>query len=160
MNDDPYSDAIMDLAHKQSGHGRLADPRSSATLDNPLCGDRVTIDVEWTNEGTLKQVAHVVRGCALCLAAASVIGDGAPGKSINELAEAVNELKRFLRDEKTQSLRIWPDLAVFKPIRSHKSRFDCVLLPFAALLKGLGVSEGADQGQVVPTDSTQTTKEP
>ena len=35
----------MAAARRASGHGRLAHPHGTATADNPLCGDRVTVDV-------------------------------------------------------------------------------------------------------------------
>jgi nitrogen fixation NifU-like protein len=31
----------------------------------------------------------------------------------------------------------WPELAAFAPVHAHKSRHDCVLLPFAALTQAL-----------------------
>lgn len=47
-------------------------PTETATVDNPLCGDRVTIDVKLAG-GKLAAIGHQVRGCLLCEAAAATI---------------------------------------------------------------------------------------
>lgn len=145
MSDDLYPDAILALARNKAGQGRLPNPHATVTVDNPLCGDRVTLDVKWAENGTVLQVAHVVRGCALCHAAATLVSDRAPGKSNHELAQATGELKRFLHRERDEVPNGFPDLAVFEPVRSHKSRFDCVLLPFAALLKSIKAATSSRQ---------------
>jgi nitrogen fixation protein NifU and related proteins len=46
MKDDLYHQAILDLARRATGRGRLETPQTSATVDNPLCGDRVTMDLD------------------------------------------------------------------------------------------------------------------
>jgi nitrogen fixation NifU-like protein len=33
--------------------------------------------------------------------------------------------------------RSWPELAAFAPVHAHKSRHECVLLPFEALIRAL-----------------------
>ena len=46
MTQQLYNDAILIEAKAAHGHGRLSAPDASITCDNPLCGDRVTIDLE------------------------------------------------------------------------------------------------------------------
>ena len=45
MGSQLYSDAILATAKARHGHGRLDHPDGTATCDNPLCGDRVTVDL-------------------------------------------------------------------------------------------------------------------
>jgi len=40
-----YQAAIKSLAQAATGHGRLDAPDGRALLDNPLCGDRVAMEV-------------------------------------------------------------------------------------------------------------------
>ena len=56
----------MALAKSKTGAGKLAAPTKSARRDNPLCGDRVTIDVRLDETATIAEIAHQVRGCLLC----------------------------------------------------------------------------------------------
>ena len=91
MSDDLYHQAILDLARRATGHGRLEAPQASVRVDNPLCGDRVTLDLDLV-DGRVSAVAHQVRGCLLCQAAAAVIGARAPGESPTALRENAERL--------------------------------------------------------------------
>ena len=136
MND-LYHDAIMAAARRTSGHGRLARPHGSATVDNPLCGDRVTIDVELGPPGKVARVGHVVRGCVLCEAAAVLIAEQAPERGLEELLCAGVGVDAALRDGASFP---WPELEMFAPVRSVGSRHRCVGLSFEALAAALGES--------------------
>ena len=71
-----YQDRIVALAKAKTGAGKLAAPTKSARRDNPLCGDRVTIDVKLDDSGQIAEIAHQVRGCLLCQASASALAVG------------------------------------------------------------------------------------
>ncbi len=137
MIDDIYTDPILELARKRIGHGRLADPRASVVLDNPLCGDRIRLDMDWRDDGKISGVAHEVRGCVLCRAAASALATVAPGRGKAQLVGIVRELEQILTGVSHDGDRRYSELAAFEAVCGHKSRFDCVLLPFKALLNGL-----------------------
>ena len=126
-----YQDAIMSAARAATGKGRLADADASATRDNPLCGDRATIDVKLAG-GRIAAVGHEVRGCALCQAAASVIGATAPGLAAGEAAALPAAVEALLAGGPPPS-GVFSRLEMFTPVRAHRSRFDCVRLPFMAL---------------------------
>ncbi|MFO0997673.1 MAG: iron-sulfur cluster assembly scaffold protein [Alphaproteobacteria bacterium] len=130
MAEQLYQAAIVETARRATGKGRLPAPDASATLDNPLCGDRVTIDLA-LDGGRVTALGHDVRGCVLCEAAASVIGAHAIGATADELRAAARSAASLLKDSATQPA--WPDLAMFAPARPHRSRHRCVLLPFEAL---------------------------
>ena len=87
MSEELYQAALVARAHAGRGRGRLAAPDRSITLDNPLCGDRVTLDLRLAN-GQIAAVGHLVRGCLLCEAGAETIAAHAPGKTTAELAKA------------------------------------------------------------------------
>ena len=137
MKDDLYHQAILDLARRATGRGRLETPQTSATVDNPLCGDRVSLDLD-LREGRVSAIGHRVRGCLLCQAAASVIGARAPGLEPAALREEAERLRRLIVEGPGAAIDgLWPELAAFEPVHRHKSRHDCVLLPFDALIQAL-----------------------
>ncbi|HSS63568.1 MAG TPA: iron-sulfur cluster assembly scaffold protein [Gammaproteobacteria bacterium] len=131
-----YHQAILDAASARTGEGALHAPHGRASVDNPLCGDRVRVDVS-VSGGRIEHVAHRVRGCLLCEAAASVIGAQAPGESVEELIALRQALRAFLSDDSLGPPRRWPALEMFAPVAQHRSRHDCVMLPFDALVKAL-----------------------
>lgn len=139
MND-LYHDAIMTAARRTSGHGRLVCSHGSATVDNPLCGDRVTIDVALDPSAAgVVRVGHVVRGCVLCEAAAVLIAEQAPERRVEELLGAGAGVEAALRDGAPFP---WPALEMFAPVRGVASRHRCVGLPFEALATALTTALG------------------
>lgn len=133
MSDDLYHARLVQLARAAHGHGVLAPPRRFATRDNPLCGDQVTVEVRLAG-GAVAAVAHRVKGCLLCQAAAAALGARAPGAPEEEVRRAFVQVRALLQDGAELPAGHWPELALFAPVRAYKSRHRCVLLPFEALL--------------------------
>ncbi|HEY6106372.1 MAG TPA: iron-sulfur cluster assembly scaffold protein [Anaeromyxobacteraceae bacterium] len=133
---DLYHQALVRLARAAEGAGDLAGATASATLDNPLCGDRVTVEVRLAG-GCVAALAHRVRGCILCQASASLLGRAAPGRTPAELAGAQAALTALLRSGALPPPGPFADLALFAPVRAVPSRHRCALLPFEALARAL-----------------------
>jgi nitrogen fixation NifU-like protein len=131
-----YHQAILSAAAEATGRGAIDEADARVTLDNPLCGDRVHIDV-LLKGSRVSRLAHEVRGCLLCEAAASVIGAQAPGESLEDLRRVAAKLRARLCGEAAPESLPWPALEIFAPVRGFKSRHDCVLLPFDALVQAL-----------------------
>lgn len=126
---DLYQSQLLAHAKTPHGAGRLPRPSASASLDNPLCGDRITLDLVCEGD-VVTAVGHEVKGCALCQAAASVIGLKAPGRTRLDLAA----LEAQTRDMLTRNMAPpFAEMQFFTAVRDYKSRHDCVLLPFRAL---------------------------
>ena len=136
MSDELYQREIMDRAKAPVRAGRLASPDVTATVDNPLCGDRVTIDLK-LDGGRIADIAHQVRGCALCQASASVMAAAAIGQTA-EAVDAVRARLRAMLGGGEAPSAPWQDLGIFTPVRRYKSRHECVILPFDALSQALG----------------------
>ena len=119
MSDDLYQDKIMALAHDGARTGRMESPDATATVDNPLCGDRVTIDVR-VKDGRISDITHHVRGCVLCQASAAALG----------------ALRDMLTGDAAPSGE-WATFEAFTPVAAHSSRHSCVLLPFDAIAEAL-----------------------
>lgn len=134
--DELYQAALVARAKQGRARGRLPSPQRSITLDNPLCGDRVTLDVDLA-DGRVAKVGHQVRGCLLCEAAAELIAGQAPGKSAADLAGATSAVTSILKEGRPAPAGEWSTLAIFAPVHRVKSRQECVLLPFEALNKAL-----------------------
>lgn len=140
MKDDLYHQAILDLARSSTGSGRLETPDARVTIDNPLCGDRITLDLALAH-GHVAELAHKARGCLLCQAAASIVGARAPGETPAALRQVADRLACAVASEPDAAGVVWPELAAFAPVHRHKSRHECVLLPFQALILALDEAE-------------------
>lgn len=138
MSEGIYHDEIKTLAKSDSGPGKLEQPDSQVTIDNPLCGDRVRIEL-CVDGDRISAEAHNVKGCLLCRASANAIGSAAVGLSAADVDKVSGALKAMLKGD---SLNEWPlpgweALDLFQPVSSHKSRHECVMLPFKALAAAL-----------------------
>ena len=134
MNDQIYQDRIVALAKAKTGAGKLETPTKSARRDNPLCGDRVTVDIKLDGQGRITEIAHQVRGCLLCQASASALSAVAVGRDGAGIAELRHDAERALGREAGEPHE---PFTAFAPVAAHKSRQECVLLPFEALKDAL-----------------------
>ena len=134
MNDQLYQDRIVALAKAKTGAGKLAAPTRSARRDNPLCGDRVIIDVRLDGEGRIAEIAQQVRGCLLCQASASALASVAVGRDRAGIEAVRHDAEKAIGRADGQ-----PDepFAAFAPVKAHKARHECVLLPIEALQDAL-----------------------
>jgi nitrogen fixation NifU-like protein len=130
MSDRLYQERIVALAKAKTGAGKLASPTKSARRDNPLCGDRVSIDVTLDGEGKIAEIAHQVRGCLLCQASASALASVVVGRDAAGVADLRHDAERAIGRKAGEPHE---PFVAFVPVREHKSRHECVLLPFEAL---------------------------
>ena len=128
MSDELYQETLLHLARDAPRKGRLEPNDASVRLDNPLCGDRVRIDLRMSGE-RIADLAHEVRGCLLCQAAAGVIGTRAIGLDRGGVTSLCDDVERLLTGETPAA----SELEAFRPVTRHRSRYDCVRLPFQAL---------------------------
>jgi nitrogen fixation NifU-like protein len=139
--EDLYNEALVRLARERAGAGQLQAPAGAASLDSPLCGDRVTVEVR-LGGGRIEALAHRVRGCVLCEASASLLGRAAPGRTVDEVEAARAVLETLLRDGASVPAGPFGALSAFAPVHAVPSRHACVLLPFEALRAAIAGARG------------------
>ena len=61
------------------------DPTASFEGSNPLCGDRITLQLG-IKDGVVERVGFTGRGCAISQASASLLTDEVKGKPVDEVA--------------------------------------------------------------------------
>jgi len=138
-----YSAALLRLAAEATGVGRLPERDASADILNPTCGDRITVDVGLA-AGRIAALGYEVHACVLTQASASLLGRHATGRTAAEIRVVAEQIEAMLRVGSDLPAGNWADYAVFAPVRAHKSRHECVMLPLRALLAALDA--GGPQG--------------
>ena len=144
MSDPLYRKELLRLAADAQGAGRLEAPDGSATLHNPACGDRVTVDVRLA-DGRITALAHRTHACVLAQASASILGAHAKGLDRTGLGALQMAVAAMLSGGATPDMP-FQDYAVFDGVAAHKGRHKCVLLPLEAALEAFAVSEAAEPG--------------
>jgi nitrogen fixation protein NifU and related proteins len=87
MVDDLYREVILDHYKNPRGHGVIEEADAQAEGLNPLCGDEVTIYVQFEDDGeTIEEVKFSGRGCAISQASTSMLMEMAKGRTATEIA--------------------------------------------------------------------------
>jgi nitrogen fixation protein NifU and related proteins len=117
--DDLFRENILDHYKHPRNRGTLEHPDISYEDANPLCGDRLRMDLN-VEDGHITQVRFSGVGCSISQAAASMLCEAVEGKSLDEV-------KRLSRDDVLEMLGI--DLG---PVR-----LKCGLLALKTLKAGV-----------------------
>lgn len=83
--DDLYRDMIIDRFKNPRKRGSLEPHDYSFQDDNPLCGDRIRIDLRLGEDGKISEAAFSGEGCAISMASADLLTEAVVGKSLEEI---------------------------------------------------------------------------
>jgi nitrogen fixation NifU-like protein len=87
MSETPYRERVLDHYQNPRHRGHLASPDRVGEADNPICGDRVRLELSLDEEGHVVDAAFTGDGCIICLASASMLAELAHGMHTDELEE-------------------------------------------------------------------------
>jgi nitrogen fixation NifU-like protein len=126
--DDFYRELILDHYQHPHNHGEIPGADISYEDANPLCGDKIRIDLK-LKDNRVVDVKFNGKGCAISQASASMLTDELIGKSLDEI-------KKIDKDFVTKMLGI--------PL--GPSRIKCALLPLKVIKAGVyGVTTWPDE---------------
>lgn len=141
MSETLYNNAILRLATSVPHAVRLTAPQASVVKVSPICGSRVTVDVDLDDAGRIARFGQEVRACALGQAAAALLGQEVLGRTEAEISGAGDQLRSFLKGEREDPGE-WPGLGIFAPARPHKARHPSILLAFDAAAEAARLARG------------------
>lgn len=139
-----YNSEILRLATSIPHHARLLDPMGTAEKRSPICGSRVTVDVNIGNDGRVREIGMLVRACALGQASSSLLAAEALGKTPEQLAAARDALSAWLAHE--GDAPDWPGLDIFTPALDYGARHPSIRLAFEAAAEAAGQAHQAAGG--------------
>ncbi len=148
---DIYQEVLLDHTRRPRNFGRLAAANRSAEGHNPLCGDRVSLSLE-VSDDQVRDIAFEGSGCAISTASASLMTEALKGKS---LAEAQELFRRFHDLVTTGAGAGSPELgklAVFEGVREFPLRVKCATLAWHALQAALDDRRDEGRGEPVSTE--------
>ena len=129
-----YQKQILDYAQKSRASKAVDQPTHTATLDNPTCGDRVTISLDVSGH-TVNQIAVAVRGCALCEAGAGLSLACFTGQTDQTIGQLTDDFSNWLAGQSEEAPT--PEMQHFTPVKAIRNRHKCVLLACHAVVKAL-----------------------
>lgn len=87
---DLYREHILDHYQNPRNHGAIENPDISHEEYNPLCGDRLVIQLKLEDDHVADVKFHG-EGCAISQASASMLTEAIEGKSVDELKALTKE---------------------------------------------------------------------
>ena len=134
---DLYQATIVDHDRTPRNLGPLTGATHHATVDNPLCGDVITVHARII-DGTVQSITFEGRGCALSRAAASIMTTMVQGHTTSAAAHLATAFEHFVQTAPDAAI---PDalgeLRAFAGVRRFRSRRVCALLAFRTLMQAL-----------------------
>ena len=141
-----YNAEILRLAASIPHHERLPAPMGTAERRSPICGSRVTVDVDLDADGRVAAVGLLVRACALGQASAALLAAEVIGRTPAELAAARDALAGWLAAGEGAEPPAWPGLEALSPALDYTARHPSIRLAFEAAAEAAEAAEPLQPG--------------
>jgi nitrogen fixation NifU-like protein len=124
-----YQEVILDHNKRPRNFGTLEHPSRTARGHNPLCGDRLTLQVALEGD-RIKDVAFEGSGCAISKASASLMTEAIKGHTIDEAQALFDRFHSLVTTppDVPVSTEGLGKLAVFAGVREYPARVKCASL--------------------------------
>jgi nitrogen fixation protein NifU and related proteins len=131
------SNKIIKIASDDKFYGLIKDFDYSSTCKNKLCGDIIKIQIK-TIDNKIKTIRYETDACVFCEASASLISNNFRNFLINDFKKDIESLKKLI---KRDHISLPNKFKKFNQLikNENKSRFDCIMLPFNAILKAINL---------------------
>ena len=132
---DLYQETIVDHSKRPRNKGALNQATHRAEGYNPLCGDRVTIEVK-LEDGHITGLGFEGAGCAISTASASLLTEALRGKTPAEAEQMFEKFHGMLTQDNLPAADLGK-LAVFSGVRQYPMRVKCATLAWHTLRAAL-----------------------
>lgn len=126
---DLYQAVILDHNNNPRNFGKLTSANRHAEGVNPLCGDQVNVFFS-LDDAWVKEVGFEGRGCAICMASASIMTETVKHLSIEQADQYVTAFCSLAGGEKsevTEGLDL-STLKVLAGVKAYPARIKCATL--------------------------------
>jgi nitrogen fixation NifU-like protein len=134
-----YRDVV--IAHNRAPRHfvPLAEPTHAGRGANPACGDELAVQLR-VRDGRIEDLGFDGEGCAVAIAAASMLGDLLAGAEVARVAALREGFARLLAgDAPADGLG---ELRALSGLRAHPARHRCAWLAFEAVEGALSADAG------------------
>jgi nitrogen fixation NifU-like protein len=136
-----YQEVILDHSKRPRNFGRLADATHQADGDNPLCGDKIHLELALDGD-RVKDVRFEGQGCAISTASASLMTEALKGRTLAEVRTLFHQMHETCTGQPdAEAAGLEPldlgKLAVFEGVRQYPLRVKCATLAWHTLRNAL-----------------------
>jgi nitrogen fixation NifU-like protein len=141
---DLYQEIIIDHSKRPRNFGPVAGATARAEGFNPLCGDKVAVQLKIEND-VVTEAGFQGSGCAISTASASLMTESLKGKTRDQVERLFERFHDLLTGEATPE--DLGKLQVFSGVREYPVRVKCATLAWHTLRAALRES-GAETPRV------------
>ena len=134
---DLYQEVIFDHYRRPRHFGHLEHANRSAEGHNPLCGDRIELDLQVGSDGRIDDVAFSGEGCAISTASASLLTEAVKGRRVEEALALFERMHGVLVDDDCGGDAALGKLAVLEGVKQFPARVKCAMLAWHTLRNAL-----------------------
>ncbi|MDP5275107.1 Fe-S cluster assembly sulfur transfer protein SufU [Chengkuizengella axinellae] len=138
--DDLYRRVIMDHYKNPRNRGELNDGSVTVHLNNPTCGDRISLQMEIGN-GIVNDAKFTGEGCSISLASASMMTAAIKGKKFDEALKMADDFSNLMKGETPEFE--YEDIEALSGVNKFPARIKCATLAWNAMRKG--IEEGQEK---------------
>ena len=131
---------VADHSKHPHHQGKIEDVEQ-INLNNPTCGDVISLSVKFDQEDKVADIAFVNSGCTISTASASMMTDAVLGKSKAEVLELAEVFSHMVQGEKDQRQEELGDAAFLAGVAKFPQRIKCATLSWNALKKAIETQE-------------------
>jgi nitrogen fixation NifU-like protein len=134
-----YQEVILDHNKQPRNYGELPAAEHRADGNNPLCGDRLTVDLV-VEAGRIVDVRFRGQGCAISTASASLMTEAVKGSTVDEADALFERFHEMLTGDPSVPAEASGELGklvVFAGVREFPIRVKCATLPWHTLRAAL-----------------------
>ena len=135
--DDLYRRVIMDHYQRPRNRGELDEGAISVELNNPTCGDRISLQLHVQND-QIEEAKFLGEGCSISLASASMMTEAVKGLSVREALTLVDLFSEMMQGKEVDLDRFpLEDIEALTGVAKFPARIKCATLAWKAMEKGL-----------------------
>jgi len=132
--DDLYQEVILDHGKRPRNFGPMENPTLHAEGFNPLCGDRLTLELK-LDGNIVKDARFKGAGCAISVASASLMTETLKGKTREEAEKLFEKFHQMLTTDAAPG--DLGKLTVFSGVKEFPARVKCATLAWHTLRAAL-----------------------
>ena len=139
---DLYQAVILDHNKNPRNYGKLTSANRNAQGVNPLCGDQVNVFFRLDEDAWVKEVGFEGRGCAICMASASIMTETVKHLNVAQAHQYVTVFCSLAGGEKSEVMGQFDlsTLKVLAGVKAYPARIKCATLAWHTARSAL--SEG------------------
>ena len=133
--DELYMEVILDHNKNPRNKGEIPEHTHSADGHNPLCGDRISMQIILKDE-IVTDAKFIGSGCAISTASASILTDTIKGMEKTEIEKMFKDFHNLVTNKNSEKYDLGK-FAVFEGVKKYPTRVKCATLSWHALMAAL-----------------------